>query len=294
VARRDAIEGVLSGPLRRDRPLWDVVSIEAGRAAPASIVLRAHHCILDGMSGIRLVEMLSTPLDAAAATVGTARLEASPNGRNGRPRRPRSSTQEEAPLWESARSLAELTTTCVSLLHDHPAPATPLNGVLGGRRRAVWATFAHADLFGVRAKTGATVNDVALAVITGALRRYLWRHRRSASQTSLRAVVPVSLRPPCDELALGNAISAMFPRLPVEVADPLARLERITAETTALKDRGQPRATAFAMALAGGLPPALGAMLPRLLPDTPLFNTVCTSVPGPTTPRPLGGRRIVG
>jgi WS/DGAT/MGAT family acyltransferase len=191
------------------------------------------------------------------------------------------------------RDLAELTNTCISLLHDDPAPGTPLNGRLTYRRRIAWRTFPLGDLAALRSDSGSTLNDVALAIICGALRRYLWRHARSSTRKVLRAVVPVSLRTPEEASSLGNALSAMFPRLPVHLADPLARLEWITRETRALKERGQPRAMATLIGMLGGVPPAVEAFLPRVLPEQSVFNTVCTNVRGPIGARTLAGLPIL-
>ena len=286
-AHREAVETALSRRLPRDRPLWDVASIEPRSGGPALLVLRAHHCLLDGMSGMRLVELLSTPI-AEERPRSAARAHAPKHALRRSP---------ADPLWDGARALAELTATCVSLLHDAPAPPTPFNGALGKRRRAVWTTFSQAAFDAVRAGTEATLNDTALAVISGALRRLLRRHSRGASRAPLRAVIPVSLRAsasPASDVALGNELSVVLPRLPIDVAGPRERLARVVAEMRSLKERGQADAIAWALGLAGALPSPLEAMLPRLVPGSPVFNTVCTNVAGPTQPRTLAGRRIVG
>jgi CBS domain-containing protein len=85
----------------------------------------------------------------------------------------------------------------------------------------------------------------------------------------------------------------MFPRLPIDVADPTQRLRCIADEMRTLKEQGQPRATELAMQLVGSLPPAMSALMARFVPTTPPVNTICTNVPGPREACHLLGRRIL-
>src|SRR5262249_25217068 len=102
-----------------------------------------------------------------------------------------------------------------------------------------------------------------------------------------------SMRTPGDHLTLGNLVSAMFPILPIQIADPVDRLNRVAAHMSELKERGQAHATGLLMALAGALPAPLSALLGRMLPSWPMINVVGTNVPGPREPRYVLGRRIV-
>src|ERR1043166_1412764 len=96
-----------------------------------------------------------------------------------------------------------------------------------------------------------------------------------------------------DHLSLGNLVSSMFPRLPVDVADPIERLRQIAEEMRTLKEQGQPRAAGPARQPAGALPAPLNALLGRLTPSPPPINTVCTNVLGPREACHLLGRRIL-
>ena len=145
----------------------------------------------------------------------------------------------------------------------------------------------------MRGVAGCKVNDVVLAVIAGALRRYLEGRGVRPDGLCVRTLVPVSVRRAEDHLTLGNLVTAMFPRLPVDVADPVERLRRVSEEMQRLKERGQPRAAGLAMQLAGLLPAPLNALLARLLPDGSPLNTICTNVPGPREACHLLGRRIL-
>lgn len=295
----DATEAVLSSSLRANASPWEVVSVTGGPEDRAAVILRAHHCMLDGMSGMRMVDLLTDaeePKGARRAKKATrSRAAATRRDPWGNPwGNPFGENASAAPVWNHMRDMAELTSTVVSLLHEDPAPATMLNAPLTSRRRAAWTSFERIDYGSICSETGATVNDVAMSVIAGALRRHLWRHHRASSRKALRSLVPVSLRAGgCDD-ALGNLVSAMFPRLPIDVSDPLERLDRVVREMETLRSRGQARATAYGLRMMGSLPPLVEAALPMLIPASPIVNTVCTNVRGPTTSRTLAGSRILG
>jgi WS/DGAT/MGAT family acyltransferase len=137
---------------------------------------------------------------------------------------------------------------------------------------------------------GATVNDVALAVVGGALRGYL-ADRDELPESSLVAAVPISTRMPGDETG-GNRISIMLAPLGTDVADPRERVAVIAATTRERKERANAvRARALADAaqvIPGGL---VGVAMRRLAPlvasRRPVANVVVTNVPGP--PEPLYG-----
>lgn len=292
----DVTEAVLSSALSSDRSPWEVVSVTGGPDDRAAVILRAHHCMLDGMSGMRVVELL-TDADGESPR---RRKTKKPNGRRAWAAgedvwgSPFGENGGGAPVWDHMREVAELTSTVVSLLHDDPAPQTAVNAPLTSRRRAAWATFDRRDYGPICSETGATLNEVALSVVAGALRRHLWRHDRASAKRTLRSLVPVSLRAGTEPGELGNQISAMFPRLPVEIADPLERLERVMREMETLRLRGQARATAYGLRMMGSLPPMVEAALPMLIPQSPIVNTVCTNVRGPRRACTLAGSRILG
>jgi CBS domain-containing protein len=171
--------------------------------------------------------------------------------------------------------------------------ALPFNRPLSPARRLVWAGFDLRAFLGVRGAAGCKVNDVALAVIAGALRRYLGSQGVATDGLRVRAMVPVSVRGAAERLALGNLVSALFPRLPLDAVDPAERLRRVVEETTDLKRRDQARAMGIVLAALGSVPTAVEALLARLLPDLTLVNTICTNVAGPRDRCTIGGVPIV-
>lgn len=282
-ALRDTVEDLVSVPLLEDgHPLWRAVLIKSENGECA-VLFCAHHCMLDGVGGARLLERLSDPIME----------EAEPRTKSTGPTPlPRESSADTSPIWDRIKDIAEIASTFVSLLHEQRAPTTSFNAALSARRRMCWVTLPWHDIASIRTASGCTANDVALSIIAGGLRRYIRRRDRSGIREPLRSVVPVSTRRDREELSLGNAFSAMFPSLPIHIADPLERLRMMAQETRSLKQRGQAQAMAFLIGTLENLPNAVGAALPNLLPDSPVFNTICTNIPGSREPRTLAGARI--
>ena len=142
-----------------------------------------------------------------------------------------------------------------------PGSTLPFNAPISDARRIVWASFPLDDLLVARGAAECKVNDVVLAIVSGALRRWLQARNVGLENLCVRTLVPVSIRGAEDHMTLGNLVTAMVARLPVDAANPLERLHRIAAEMRALKDGGQARAMGIAMQLAGLLPAPVNALL---------------------------------
>jgi WS/DGAT/MGAT family acyltransferase len=109
-----------------------------------------------------------------------------------------------------------------------PDPDTVLNGPLGETKRTAWSEgIPLEDIKTIRRELGGTVNDVVVTLITGALRRYLEAHGEPVDDMTLRAAVPVNLRPAGQEGELGNRMGAVFLTLPVWNAEPACRLREV-------------------------------------------------------------------
>ena len=179
------------------------------------------------------------------------------------------------------------------------SPGRPsIVGAIGPHRR--WAS-AHADLADVRAikdALGGTVNDVVLTAIAGAFRDLLLSRSEDPDDVTLRTLVPVSVRA-VDDLAPSNQVAAMVATLPIEIADPVARLGAMRDEMERLKGSHQVETSRTLTSLAELTPPALlavglhvtGAMARRLPQHA--VNTVTTNVPGPQFPLYAVGRRML-
>ena len=137
------------------------------------------------------------------------------------------------------------------------------------------------------------MNDVVLAILSGALGRYLRARGLPTEGVELRAMCPVSMRRPDERGALGNLVSIMIAPLYVGIADPVARLTAERQAMERLKSEDQAGGLYSLQQLMNGVPAAWQALAGAITIPQTLFNTVSTNVPGPQIPLYLGGRRLL-
>ena len=277
------IDALFATPCDLARSPWETYLVDGLADGRAAILSKVHHCMIDGISGAQVLEVMTDPEgDAplpAPASVPAAPASAVPAIRFD----PRAAV---ATVREALGAVGELATVATT-----PVAPLPFNGPLSGNRRIRWATFGLDEVLALRGRAGCKVNDVVLAIIAGALRSHLLG--RGADAASVRTLVPVSMRTADEPLALGNRVSAMFATLPTDLHHPLARLHAIVQETRRLKAHGQPQALGLALTLAGALPSPTGPLFAALSSARPIVNTVCTNVPGPRGARRILGRKVL-
>ena len=298
---------VFSQQLDRSKPLWEmwlVVGLERDRFA---VLTKTHHAAVDGVGGVDIgtvlfdLEPIPEPApsedgwvpapepstaeliargvtDAATAPVKLAEraVEAV--------RHPETAARR---LGEALEGLGEV----VGAFAD-PAPDVPLNREIGPHRRFTWTRSELATFKLIKDALGGTVNDVVLAVVTGALR--VWLHRRGirTEGLELRALVPVSIRAEDEHGNLGNRITAMRGPLPVYVEDPVRRLRVVSEEMEGLKRSKQALGAEVIARFNDFAPPTLLAQASRINFSTRLFNLIVTNVPGPQLPLYVLGREL--
>jgi WS/DGAT/MGAT family acyltransferase len=221
-------------------------------------------------------------------------------------RRPRTvldvAARARADVREAMAGVERTVETLVSATSGRPVH--PLNAVTGAQRRYGMARTTLADHRAVRAACGGTVNDVVLAVVTGALRRWMMtRGEPLTAGATVRALVPVSVRtrrggPPALRKggpAVGNSISAYFVDLPVGEDDPLRRLCGISAAMVEHKASGRAVGATTLIRLAGLAPPTLHSLGVRIASQfsSHAFNVLVTNVPGPPRPLYAMGARMI-
>lgn len=282
--------------LDRHRPLWEFYLIEGLEGNRFASYAKMHHALVDGVSATRLLAAsLSEDPD------GTVRppWETDLHRTAATPQRQRTS------LFSVPRDLLRLGSMVAEAAGNalrgqsaelpFPAPRTMFNVPITGARRFAAQSWPIDRLKGVGATSGATLNDVVLAMCAGALRRYLLAENALPPQP-LVAAVPVSLRVG-DGSAGGNAIGAVLCGLATNVSDPQRRLAAITTsmrrakETMAAQSRTQIQ---LLTTLVLGSPAVLGAVpgLVNMVP--PMFNLIISNVPGATKPLYWNGARLEG
>jgi WS/DGAT/MGAT family acyltransferase len=178
------------------------------------------------------------------------------------------------------------------------APRVPINprGV-GPRREFAWATFDLPEFKRIKNALGGTVNDVSLAVATGALRSWFAERGERTDGVELKALVPVSIRTIDEHGELGNKLTAMRGPLPVGVADPAERLAVISSAMDGLKASKQPLGAEAIWGLNDWFrdfaPPVLLGPTAAINFSTRLFNLLVTNFPGPQIPFYALGRELI-
>jgi WS/DGAT/MGAT family acyltransferase len=200
-------------------------------------------------------------------------------------RRPKQAAGEVA---EAAEGLGEVAWSFIN-----PPPSTPLNVPIGPHRRVLWLPFRLADLKTIKNALGGTVNDVFLAIATGALRRWLHSRGIRTEGLELRGIVPVSIRDDKEKGALGNRITAMLGPLPVYAKDPIERLRIVSESMEGLKESKQAMGAETLTRLQDFAPPTILAQASRLNFSTRAYNVLVTNVPGPQFPLYLLGREML-
>jgi WS/DGAT/MGAT family acyltransferase len=310
---RKLVGRVMAQQLDRTKPLWEIWVVEGLEDNRWAVLAKTHHALVDGVSGTDLLAVIMdlTP-DAERPPRSTWTPEPEPSGLQlaveaieNMVRSPyeqlRAARAQTRFLRRLAGSAVEVSGGLVSLSGlVRPMPLSSLNGPLGPHRRYAWATTTVDDIKKVRKELGGTFNDVVLASITNGFRELLLSRGEDVDRV-VRTLVPVSVRPrDASGKAVGdgtyeNKVSAMFAELPVDIEDPVLRLDMISEQMKDLKESRQAVAGEALTSMSGFAPPMLLAMGMRLASRAGQrnVNTVTTNVPGPQFPLYAAGRRMV-
>jgi WS/DGAT/MGAT family acyltransferase len=197
--------------------------------------------------------------------------------------------QQQANDWKAV--IGAMTSAAPQLVQ--PAPATPFNRPVSGVRNYAYLAMPVGEIRGIRGALGGTIYDVVLTALSGGLGAFLRDLGQTTSGVELRAMVPVNVRSESDKSALGNQVSLLIASLPVGVEDHAERHKAVIAGMDRLKGANQAGGFAVLSRLAEQVPPFLQAAAGFMVPNSqPLFNLVCTNVPGPQIPLYLAGRKV--
>lgn len=299
---RAAVARILSRPLARNRPLWEMVVLHGLPGGRVMIVNRVHHAMVDGI---------------AHRDIMTTLFDDSPDGvahdQPAEPWRPRPAPNDAVLIWR------QLTSRLVGREEAAPGPLTGLvlwlvawrgflqlgrstlvprprlffNRRLGPRRTGRGLRVPLAEFRALKARFGCTINDAVLAVVADGLHRWLTARGERVPER-IRVFVPVSLRVPGVKEEAGNRISGMVFDLPtgaMTMEDRLAHVHRTTGD---LKRSKQALAADKLAGLADWAPPTLLVLAGRVM-ATPQAgaNMNVTNVPGPQVPLYTGGAQLL-
>ena len=285
-----------SEPLPRDLPLWQAHVIAGFRGTGSAIVMRIHHCIADGVALARVLLSLTDDPQAAveAGRHSGAATATRPWGALGRAAGTAvADLRHPARVARTARDAAAAAQAAARLVALPPDAHTCLRGEVGSSKTVSWSD--PIPLHRLRAAghaAHATVNDLALCAVSGALRNHLAREDGRARD--IRVVVPVNLRPPDAPLGadLGNDFGLVFLQLPVSIDDAQRRLRVVTERTVALKRSPEAMVVFRLLQLAGRTPYQAEQLIMDLF--TAKASGVVTNVVGPSRPVYLARRRLRG
>ena len=299
--------------LDRNRPLWEIHLIEGLQNRQFALYMKMHHAAIDGVGAMHLTEaMCSTSksariLDSPLSLAAYERYKKEKYG--GVPKRV---VPKERELRAVANVLKEQFNSTANLFGAfkrvgsawlgrggdlsvpwHDVPHTAINTSVSGARRFVAQSWDFDRIKSVCKAVDGTVNDVVLAMCSGALRRYLLAQNDLPKQ-SLKAMVPVSLRQEGD-LESANAVGFITADLATNIKDPEKRLTAIRDSMVAGKDMISSLSAREAMLYMqiAQIPVVLSSAL-GLASKFPPFSTVISNVPGPRKQLYWNGARLDG
>ena len=330
----DQVARIFGRALDRTRPLWEVYVIEGLADGRWALMTKFHHSAIDGGAGVVLLNMLTdtspdatpdlTPTPIVAETPpsagellqrGISKLVTNPVRTLRLQLRVAQGIADSLGIRPASEVTRQVRRTLRGItrrpdeenptaeqrvrLPLNPAPATPWNKTITAHRRFAMRSASLDTVRALKKASGGTVNDIVMAVCTGALRSYLLRHD-ALPDRPLRAMVPVSFRTGAEEVPWTNMVTGIIADLPTDTADPRKRVQRcheamesakrqfelIPADTIAEGAHAtSPILATAATRLASRLRWADRA---NLLPN----NVVISNVPGPRTPLWLGGAQM--
>jgi diacylglycerol O-acyltransferase len=317
----DQVARIMSRPLDRARPLWELYVIEGHESGLVAVLTKIHHAVIDGLSGAEIMALLLdlTPEGREVAQEEDELADPPPStmqmlglGVLGLPKYPvrmlRSLPKAVPNLQDTPFGVlpgfGTLSKVAGLARRDGPprpslvAPKTLFNGRITPHRRFVFGQLSLDDFKTVKNAHGATVNDVVVSVCAGAVRRWLIEHD-DLPDSPLVAQVPVSVRTDEEFGTYGNRILLMPAVFHTEEPDPVERLRKTHEALSEMKERRGALPAELLQDANHFVPPAVFARAARLTfafstsrPGRPTWNLVVSNVPGPQFPLYMAGARL--
>lgn len=329
----EQVARIIGRPMDRSRPLWEVYVMEGLADGRWAMLTKFHHATVDGAAGVIMLNLLTDPTPEGRPNLEPVpwQGEQPPNPIELLQQTARSLaanpilglrlqlriaqqiantagiTSVGAALGKARRAITDLVRRSSGTAQENearvvlpltPAPATPWNRSITAHRRFAMRSTSLDNIKALRVASGATVNDIVMAICSGALRAYLLEHG-ALPDKPLRAMVPVSIRTGDEADPWTNRVSGIVADLPTDCDDPLERLHRCKAAMAVAKRQfdlipadammqgaqsALPVVATAAMRLASRLKLADRVNLPA--------NVVISNVPGPREPLYFAGARL--
>ena len=300
------VQRVLSRPLDRSKPLWELYVIEGLEDGHVATLMKVHHAMIDGLSGMHLTAAMydlsaeppaappppawspePEPTDEELVLAAAGELATHP-------------AQALASAFDAARRAPAMTALGLgtalsgvrSIFGMGTRPASPFDVRVGPNRRFAMTEAPVQRFKDVKRALGGTVNDIVLTTVGGALHRVLRDRKEPTKGRTLRVMVPVSVRGEGDG-PLGNRVAPAFVDLPVAAMGPKRRLALVREGTRHLKDSMMAMGADTIIGLGAYAPGGLLAAAARLASRGPWFNLVVSNIPGPQQGMYLAGAKLV-
>jgi WS/DGAT/MGAT family acyltransferase len=299
----------LSEQLDRSRPLWKILIVPRVGDGKAAVLGKVHHAMVDGVAAVELGMLLFDLAPNAAPpervdwraepSAGPMRLavDAVTDSALDQFRAARRVASMGLAPRRTARMAETMRRAAFSIAEDalRPAPPSYLNAPISPQRELVTQRVPFKRLDALKRALDARseavkLNDVILAVTTGALRRFAALSEEPA--TTLRAMVPVNVRASADAPADGNRITFAFVELPVAEPEPLRRVALIRAETAEIKRSGRIAGSEVLLRGMDALPGFVKERAARLAASPRMYNLTVSNVPGPRIPLYAAGAKV--
>ncbi len=302
-----------SGMLDRSKPLWEMYLIDGLEDDRCAIFFKVHHCMVDGIAAVKIITLLMDltpdvpdlpppppytppPLPSTPELLFDAFDRFVPDRLDVFRKIAHDAQMIGSVLGDKERR-RKLLVGMANLINDNlrPIKKLPINGKNSGKMALAWAEFSLAEVRAIKAHHGASVNDVMLTVLGGAVEAYVARHGGRGGQDFLRALVPVNVRADDEEGQFGNRISVLPVDIPFGIVNPLERLRHTVEYTRLMKQSSLSTGLDLALTLPSLALASVQPLVWGLAPSVFAFlaHTWCTNVAGPQIPVYLLGHKLL-
>jgi diacylglycerol O-acyltransferase len=299
-----AVGRVLSRPLDRSKPLWELYVYEGLAEGQTGVLLKMHHALADGIGGMLIASALfdlvsDAPLGPSDTRAWRPGPPPSPNTLVSEAIRDQLMHPVEA-LAHAVEAPSRVTQTVSQaarglgvLAGMGPPPKGPFDVEVSPARRFGTAEVAFERVRGVKHGLGGTVNDVVISAVASGVHDVLAGRRLPSKGASLRVMVPVSVRSRAEAGDVGNRVAPAFVDVPVGKMAARTRFRQVRRSTERLKESGMALSADSIIGLGAYAPGALHATAARLVSRARWFNLVVSNIPAPQIPLYLAGSRLL-
>lgn len=288
---------LFSQHLDRSRPLWEFWVVEGVEDDTFALVVKVHHCMVDGIAGVELLQALLQVMPDATERVpkewqarpAPSRMALARGEFKHRVDGLRQLSHYGSRVRENLSGLRKLLQSGMK-----PTPRTLFTERdISPFRRFDWLSMDLRDVKAIKNSLGGTINDVVVATTTGAVRRFLRRRDQDVdSVEQFRTALPVNIRKAGGQ-SVGNAVAMLLADLPVSEPDPVERLKKVIEITNELKrESNQTGGAALIEDIADLTTKHLVSQLYKAAMELRSYNLIITNVPGPPIPLYLLGAQM--